>query len=648
MRSALTLAIKNSPVIWKIYTMRVAVCQFATTSNPQENLASCIRMITKAALCQPSLIVLPQYCNTHFAQSPLSHTFFGDEQTHSEQAYYVDHNQAWYDALTLDGSFLKEVAEQAIKHRCYIVVNVTLRRDNVADLVDTKVNSIESKTTASIKSQGDISVTSCLFCPQGKLIHQADKHCLSAQEKQFFTATKNTAQVITTPLGTLGLLSGSDSMNFLAPRALALSGAQLLCNSINSDTLDQSNLHDPARAVENNVFVATANKIGSGQSQIVSNDGRVLAKLNSTEEGVAFTDIDLASSCATAKTDTKKSTEKSADSNIGFNNKFRPDGTHIIKQRRPELYLEADSAPSPNIYQTLTIRHTEQVEAAQPRNSTVHKVPVTANVAIFATYKANEHAIEDVCQYIENNVTDIIQLPELFFVADKTVTNDEHQRERITALSRQFIAQVSAVLRPFQYLCTSLIIDGKHQAVLISKQGVVATQQQLHFCQRYQWTDLGDKLAIIALPLEQGTIRLAMLTADDANIAEIVNVAALATIQVLLVPFDIQEPSEVDYSLLTRAAENRLCIVAASREKNFANEVITDIDSNNIYGKNKVKVQKSTGVIINLTTDPSLLPQWRVPKFNGYINQPLLKLQYGKITKAVIHPIAACTKYQLF
>jgi hypothetical protein len=49
-------------------------------------------------------------------------------------------------------------------------------------------------------------------------------------------------------------------------------------------------------------------------------------------------------------------------------------------------------------------------------------------------------------------------------------------------------------------------------------------------------------------------------------------------------------------------------------------------------------------LIINLAADESILPQWRKRKFNGYINQPLVKLQYGKITKAVVHPIAAHKK----
>lgn len=610
--------------------MRVAVSQFATSSNSQENLASCIRIINEAATCKPTLIVLPEYCNTVFCNTPLGNT----------QPCYADHNQAWEEALALDGPFIQKIAALALKHNCYIVLNITLRQELCRDFPKNKQGGLPKSNNKS-----NISVTSCLFSPLGKLINQTDKQTLSGHESDFFVSASKNSEVVTTPFGKIGLLTGSDSMTFEASRALALSGAQLLCNSISSFALDQSQLHDPARAFENNVFIATANKtgslitpdqpqenrasirVGSCQSQIVSPEGKVLAKLANNKEGFIFADIDLSMAEGGAITETV------TGASVGLNNKFRPDGTQLLKQLRPELYQALTSA----------IKQTHRVNEA-PQHENANKVPVTANVAIFATYKSNEQAIEDVCQYIENNLTDIIQLPELFFIADKTITNDVQQREQITDLSKQLIDQASAVLRPFQYLCTSLILEGVHQAVLINEHGLLATQQQLHFCQRYQWTPLGEELNIIELPLEQGNISLAMLTADDANIPEIVKIAALNDIHLLLVAFDIQEPCEVEYNLLSRAAENRICIVAASREKSFVNDLPTDNVNDNIYSKNKVKAQKSTGLIANLTTDPALLPQWRIRQFNGYINQPLVKLQYGKITKAVVHPIAACTR----
>ncbi|WOH37045.1 nitrilase-related carbon-nitrogen hydrolase [Thalassotalea fonticola] len=579
--------------------MRVAVSQFATSLNTQENLATCIRVINAAAVCKPSLIVLPEFCNT--------------------QPWYVDHNHAWEQALAINGTFLQRIAQQAKKHACYIVINVTVQRGLLRD-----------HQNGLIKS--NISVTSCLFSPAGELIHQVDKPTLTEHENDFFICANKVQEVVATPFGELGFLIDSDGASFEIPNELAIRGAKLLCNSMNSYALDQSGLHDPARAHENKVFLATANKIGPlmpqqqsdifsaqsfippkylvgvGQSQIVSPDGKVLAQIVNNEEGFVFADIEM--KC----------------SGLSINNKFRPDGTELSKQLRPELYQE-------------------QILAKQKQTSDHdNNAPETTNVAIFATYKSNEQAIEDVCHYIENNLSDIIQLPELFFVADKTITNDPEQLSQIACLSKQLISQVSTVLRPFQYVCTSVVVEGVHQAVLISEHGLFATQQQLHFCRRYQWAVLGNDLNIIELPLEKGTINVAMLTADDANIPAIVKVAALNDIHLLLVPFDIQESCEVEYSLLSRAAENRICIVAASREKTFIDELSSVNESDNIYSKNKQKVHKSTGLIANLSTDFALSSQWKSRKFNGYINKPIITHQHGKITKAVIHPNAACNK----
>jgi len=575
--------------------MRVAVTQFATSTSVQNNLTTCIRMIDEAAICKPLLIVLPEYCNTLF---------------HHAFSCYADHNHAWNEALSLEGDFLKSIAEQAKKHSCYIMINVTLRRGSAFECKDS-----------------NISVTSCLFSPQGELVNQSDKQILIGNENAFFTSSNTSHNVITTPFGKIGLLAGNDNTAFEVSRELALKEANVLCSAMNTYTLDQTNLHNPARACENNVFLLAANKVGSlvpqtsnsskldnipheylvgiGQSQIVSPNGNILAKIDNNKEGFIFADLNIEES--------------------GLNKKLRPDGTKFINQLRPELY----HAPS-------KIKESKL------------KVPATANVAIFATYKSNEQAIEDVCHYIDNNLSDIIQLPELFFIADKEITKNKEKRTLIEEVSKQFIHQVSSVLRPFQYVCTSLIIEGIHQAIIISQHGVFATQQQLHFCSRYQWTTLGNSLHIIELPLEQGLINVAMLIADDANIAEIVNLATLSNIHVLLVPFDIQEAYEVEYSLLACAAENRICIVAASREKSFTSNSPTNNvgseNNHNPFGKNKIKHQKSTGLIANIPSEHALLTHWKSRKFTGHINQPIVKHQHGKITKALVHPITTIFK----
>lgn len=552
--------------------MRVAVAQFATSSNTQENLATCIRMIKNAIECEPLIIVLPEYCNT--------------------QAEHKNHQQAWDEALDLNGEFLEQIAIQAKLHKCYIMLNVTLRRDLIRD-----------EQNPLIKS--NVSITTCIFSPAGELIHQADKQTLQACESEFFICSEKTTDSVSTPLGKLGILAGTETLSNKNTRDLAIHGAQLICNAQSSQSHAQNSLYASAWACDNNVFIATANKIShcefvksnkamnsNGSSQIVSLNGSVLATLANDKEGIIFADIDI---------------EKA-----GLLKHQRPDGTNFIDQYRPELYQQLALLPKS--------AHTAALKS---------KLPETANVVLFATYKSNEQAIEDVCYYIENNLSDIIQLPELFFISDKSITNNAQQLIEIETLCSALIKQISTVLRPFQYVCTSLVINGAHQAVLISENGIFATQQQLHFCKRYQWTALGNNLKIIVLPLEQGSINIAMLTADDASMPELIDVAALNKVNVILMPFDIQTSSEVNFSLLSRAAEHKICIVASSREKSFLDEQSSnDISKVKPGNMKKIKPQKSTGLVVDIVN----------ANISISLDKLKVKQQHGKITKALVHP----------
>jgi len=290
-----------------------------------------------------------------------------------------------------------------------------------------------------------------------------------------------------------------------------------------------------------------------------------------------------------------------------------------------------------------------------------NKIPATVNAAIFSTYKVNEQAIEDLCHYIENNLSDIILLPELFFVADKSLLHDAEQLIKYEKLGRQLISQVSSQLRDFQYVCTSLIIDGTHQAVLINEHGIYAQQQQIHFCERLGWTLLTETLAIIELPLEQGYITLAMLTGDDANNNQIVSIAGKENIHALLVPFDIQEFCEVEDVLISQAIKHKICIVAASKEKNFVKNILSTNSSGisisqsvshknntkNIFNKNKVKQHKSTGFIatfVNKSIQNNSLTCLKPKPLTSFNTQPTVKRQHGKITKALIHPFVSVSK----
>ena len=123
------------------------------------------------------------------------------------------------------------------------------------------------------------------------------------RENLFFSAGDLGFPVFNLPIGRIGIMICFDWFYPESARSLAIKGAQLIVHP--------SNLvlpHCPeamiTRSIENRVFTATADRIGTekrggvsftfiGTSEIVATNGKVLQRLGTTEAGVAMADIDL-------------------------------------------------------------------------------------------------------------------------------------------------------------------------------------------------------------------------------------------------------------------------------------------------------------------------------------------------------------------
>jgi hypothetical protein len=130
---------------------------------------------------------------------------------------------------------------------------------------------------------------------------------------------------------------------------------------------------------------------------------------------------------------------------------------------------------------------------------------------------------------------------------------------------------------------------------------------------------LGDRQQVFELAFGKA----AMLVGDDASFPETAKLAALQGAHVLLVPFAPQEEWESRYGLPSRAAENRVCVVACA-----------------------AAAEAGLGMIASLERDFTLMTPWREREFDGFINQPLVTRQAdgAGITLATIHPAAAANK----
>ncbi|MBK9056200.1 MAG: hypothetical protein IPL78_36480, partial [Chloroflexi bacterium] len=286
--------------------IRLSAIQFATSDDVEANLATCLRMIDAAASHHPHLIVTPEFIN---------HILWFDDADH-----------CWRVSVDPDGPFLRALGDKAREHALYLKVNVTLRRPNHT-----------------------VTGSNILFAPSGEIVAITDKQILMGNENNFLTPATEPAEIITTPFGKLGMYCCMDGVIPEPARALAVGGAHILLNSLNSFAHDEASLHIPVRSGENKVFVVAANKVGglvpppmaqivadrlkipasavagAGESQILAPDGTVLAKAPRTGEAVIFADVELAEA----------------------ENKRRPDGTDILASRRPDLYHPLAAPPSP-------------------------------------------------------------------------------------------------------------------------------------------------------------------------------------------------------------------------------------------------------------------------------------------------------------
>ena len=254
--------------------LRVAAVQFATGTDLDENLATCLRMLDVAAAEGAELVVMPEFCN---------HLSVYESQEHCRSV-----------AVSLDGPWLGTLARRSAEHGVYTSLTVTVPRD------------------------GDrVTATNVLLSPNGEVAATADKQTLMGNERAYLSAGAEMSPVADTAFGPVGLYSCMDGVTFEVPRTFAVRGARLLLNSLNSFALDEARLHIPVRAAENGVFVVAANKVGpllpaeqvpafsqalgvpsealngAGESQVVAPDGTVMAMAPRQGEAVIVADVDL-------------------------------------------------------------------------------------------------------------------------------------------------------------------------------------------------------------------------------------------------------------------------------------------------------------------------------------------------------------------
>ncbi len=472
--------------------VRVAAAQFATGTDLDENLDTCVRMLDTAAAEGAELVVLPEFCN---------HISVYDDAEHCRAV-----------AVPLDGPWLGTLAGRAAALGVYAALAVTVPRPS-------------GRTTA----------TNVLVDPDGNVAVAADKQMLMGNERAFLSGGTGPTPIAGTPFGLLGLYSCMDGVTFEVPRTLAVRGARLLLNSLNSFARDEAALHIPVRAAENGVFVAAANKVGplipadrvqafsealgvptetfegAGESQIVAPDGTVLAVGPATGEAVVAAEVDLLA------------TEPQR-----------------LRGRRPQVY-----AP---LARPQTARPAEGLQA----ELTVACVPGARGEPALAPQAAAAGA-------------QLVVLPEL---------------TPVPAAMPGGVLVVTTAMRGDSHV-GQVWLDGR----------IVGEQPQVHRSERHPGaTRLGETVELCRTPFGD----LAVLVGDDHRYPETARLAATAGAHIVAVCWQPEHRWETELGLVERAAENRLVVAACAPPDAPKATMMCDPPADSLWNPNRSKPYDGT------------------------------------------------------
>jgi len=495
--------------------VRVACLQISLVPDAARNLAHCLRLIDEAAEDSPALMVLPEMSN-----------WSGGMVRSLEEA--LQHG------CTVPGPFTDALAERAERHGCHIAAGL-------------------------IERQGDEAfITSVILAPDRRIVLKYQKQVIFGGQRVWASSGRCGNPVVDLPFGRVGVYICADGLVPETARMLMLQGAQLLLNTLHSGGSDETHLHVPARAVENRVWVASANKVGPrdlggvgyycGGSQIVSPDGVVAARADDRSDMVVSALIDL------SQADDKR-----------LCHQVDQVSDDLLQLRRPDCYGALLQAPA----KTASVSFTAPLRVA------------TLGVAALQPRGRGEAALRQVLQQWRKAVSagaGLVVLPELFawtpdeIAADPAAAADYagHCLRALCGMARDTASWGICSLietRPAGAKGSeakgSETAGFQHSAVLIDHRGeVIARYAQVHVPKALaSWAGPGDVLPVFDTPIG----RIGMLCGVDAVLPESFRVLAAKGAALVAVCGSWYNAHEIDLQLPERVAENRINVVLARR-----------------------------------------------------------------------------------
>ena len=488
-------------------TVRVATAQFYSGTDVQENLETVIGYMREAKAHGCHLLVTPENSN--------------------RVRNYSSREECYEKSEELDGLFVTGLQKAAREIGIMLAVGVDLRDG-------------DSPT---------VRIAQVLIDSTGDILHVHHKTVFWDYEYTLFVPGSKQLEVIDTRIGRIGQLLCADGIVPEVPRILALKGAQILTNSLNSRGPDEMRVHEPLRAIENHVWHVASNTVGgpsdgypwTGGSQVIAPDGTILACAGEVEEGMVWADI-------TPSTSYPKSLR-----GIGA----------LDSLRRPELYGELlepiDSLPVASMYGPV------------PDGTPVK--PLRVAVLQTSWYHATEWTLRRIGMQIDYAAKKGAQLgvfPELCVHKRGSIEEDP---AAAAALAKEALeVATKAAAEAGIWVAISLVErdgDSFYSTVfLIDSTGTVHdTYRKVHLSEdERRWASAGDRFVVADTPLG----RLGLMSGNEVWLPEVTRILSLRGAEVILHPADWDRPEAAHQAATERTEENRTHLVSVARTDNVA------------------------------------------------------------------------------
>jgi predicted amidohydrolase len=380
-----------------------------------------------------------------------------------------------------------------------------------------------------------------LIGPRG-FIGKYQKNFLFDFDPLYFTFGTTGYPVFDTPLGRLGMFICADARIPEGARALTMKGAEVLLHITNNTTHEQHELHEPARAHENEVWMVCADKAGQeegltypGHSQAIHPNGTLVVRGSQCGHEIVYADID---------TDEVAAVRQRADS--------------LIRGRRPETYKlllkKYDELPYARIAETPVI----------PSSLAVLASPTQICNSDGDAAETLQRALKRADELGKENAR-LIVFPELFMTsrsagADEARKSAEHTPKILTDFG-QLASRWGA------HIVLDLVEGeaGKfyHTAFVLDAQGKVAERyRKAHLTSAEgDWATPGDDYCVVPLPFGN----LGIMTAHEVCFFEVSRILTCMGADIIALPANFRAPRENNLFACEGALENKLFLVVANR-----------------------------------------------------------------------------------